>query len=131
MSLLGDEKASERRFKITGKYSGGVGSSGRWTPASQTEMGGNRFGNDWEAEARYWKNDAPQPTMKQRLKKGLGTKQKYPGAASTDVKIPGKNNTIKSKTVAAAKEAVRNKAKSILSPRAQSEATRLENLFTK
>ena len=120
MSLLGDEKASERRFKITGKFTGGVGSSGRWTPSSNTESGRNRFGNDWEAEARYYKN-APQPTMK----------QKYQSAAQTDVKIPGKNNVIKSKAVEVAKEAARKKAKSVLSPRAQSEAKRLENLFTK
>lgn len=126
MSALGDEKAATRRFKITGMFTGGVGSSGKWTPASQTEMGGNRFGNDWEAEAQYYKG-APTPTMKQRLVSST----KYQSAAQTEVKIPGKNNVIRSKAVAVAKEAVRKKAKSVLSPRAQSEATRLENLFTK
>lgn len=124
MSLLGDEKASERRFKITGKYTGGVGSSGKWTP-----LGGNRFGNDWEAEARYYANNAPQSSLGDRLAAAKGTKSLGSAAPEVTVKVPEGTN-IKSKAVAVAKEAIRKKAKSILSPRAESEKKRLEGLFT-
>lgn len=127
MSLLGAEKASEKRFKITGKYTGGVGSSGKWTPLSQTAAGSNRFGNDWEAEAQYNAN-APKPSIGQRLaasqKKSLGA---TPPAVT--VEVP-KATDIKSKAVAVAKEAIRKKAKSVLSPQADSERKRLEGLFT-
>ena len=128
MSLLGAEKASEKRFKITGKYTGGVGSSGKWTPLSQTAAGGNRFGNDWEAEARYNAN-VPKPSIGQRL--AASQKQESPGATppKATVEVP-KATDIKSKAVAVAKEAIRKKAKSVLSPQADSERKRLEGLFT-
>ena len=126
MSLLGDEKASERRFKISGKFTGGVGSSGTWNPAST-----HTYGNDWGAQARYEKQ-APTPSIGQRLaaaqkKANLGAE-----APKATVQIPGKRTAdAKSKAVAVAKEAVRKKATSVLSTRAKSEAKRLENLFTR
>ncbi len=126
MSLLGDEKASERRFRITGKYTGGVGSSGTWNPAST-----HTFGNDREAEAQY-RSQEPTPSIGERLaaaqkKADLGAKAPKP-----TVQVPGaKKDTIKSQAVAVAKEAVRKKAKSVLSSRAQSETARLEGLFTR
>lgn len=124
MSLLGNEKASQKRFKITGKFTGGVGSSGKWT-----STGANRFGNDWEAEERYKAHGVAQPSLRDRLaaaqqKGNLGAKP-----PEVTVKVPEAAG-IKSK-VAAAKEAARNKAKSVLSTRAQSEMKRLENLFTR
>lgn len=128
MSLLGAEKASERKFKISGKFTGGVGSSGVWNP-----VGGGRHGNDWEAEARY-NSQTPTPSIGQRLEAAQKKKNLGAEAPKPTVQVPGKNTavaTAKSKAVAAAKEAVRNKAKSLLSPRAQTEAARLENLFTK
>ena len=128
MSLLGDEKASERGFKISGKFTGGVGSSGTWSPASA-----HTHGNDWEAEARYNKKLAAQPqSIGQRLaaaqkKESLGAEAPKP-----TVEVPGaRKETAKAKAVAAAKEAARVKAQSLLSPRAKSEAARLKNLFTK
>ena len=125
MSLLGNEKASQKRFKITGKFTGGVGSSGKWAPA-----GANRFGNDWEAEARYNAHGASQPSLGERLrsaqqKDGLGA-----APPKGTIKVPEVTG-IKSKAVAAVKEAARNKATSLLSPRAQAESTRLESLFTR
>ncbi len=126
MSLLGDEKASERRFKISGKFTGGVGSSGTWSPDST-----HTHGNDWEAEAQY-RQGVPGTSIGQRLaaaqkKSNLGAEAPKP-----TVEVPKTAaQIIKSKAVAAAKEAARTKAKSLLSPRAQSEASRLENLFTK
>ena len=128
MSLLGNEKASQKRFKITGKFTGGVGSSGKWNPVSQTAAGANRFGNDWEAEARYRAHGSSQPSLGERLrsaqqKDGLGA-----APPQGTVQAPA---SAKSKAVSAVKEAARNKATSLLSPRAQAESTRLENLFTR
>lgn len=130
MSLLGDEKASERRFKISGKFTGGVGSSGVWNPQST-----HKHGNDWEAESLY-KQGVPTQSIGQRLAAAQKQKSLGSGPPKETVAVPGARkgiikDTIKSKAVAVAKEAVRKKAKSVLSPRAQSEAARLENLFTR
>lgn len=126
MSLLGDEKASEKRFKISGKFTGGVGSSGVWSPESA-----HTYGNNWEAEAQY-RQGVPGTSIGERLKAAQKKKNLGAEAPRPTVQVPGtKKDTIKSKAVAVAKEAVRNKATSLLSPRAQSEKKRLENLFTK
>ena len=126
-SLLGSEKASEKRFKITGMFSGGVGSSGEWNPKS-----GSRYGEDWEAKERYLAN-APQPTMTQRLaaakdKANLGAEK-----PNVTVEIPKKQSVL-DKVKAQVKDQAAAKAKSttksILNSRAASETDRLDNLFT-
>lgn len=128
MSLLGNEKASERRFKISGKFTGGVGSSGTWNPEST-----HTYGNNWEAEAQYREKLKAQPqSMGQRLAAAQKSAALGSTAPKATVAVPGtKLGTIKSKAVAVAKEAVRKKATSVLSSRAQTEAKRLENLFTR
>lgn len=116
MSDLADEK---KAFKITGKFSGGVGSSGTWNT-----VGGGRHGNDWEAQERALMG-APRPSaISKRPKRG--------DFADT-VKIPGKAATPMSKAKEEVKKKVKessSKAKSILTPRAKSEGERLENLFS-
>ena len=128
MSLLGEEKASEKRFRISGKFTGGVGSSGTWNPTST-----HTYGNDWEAQERY-KLRSPTPSIGERLAANQKKKNLGAVAPNVTVKTPGTGaQAIKSKAVSAAKaaavEAGRKKAKSLLSPRAQSEMKRLENLF--
>ena len=133
MTPLGKEKADEAKFKITGKFTGGVGASGKWTPDSKTKLGGNRFGNDWEAEARYNANDKPQPSMYERLRSAKTKADLGAGPAKLTVNIPGKTDSVKSKVKAKVTEAVSKKTKkatSILSPRARSEKSRLEGLFS-
>jgi hypothetical protein len=119
MSALGDEKAAQK-FKISGKYTGGVGSSGVWT-----EAGGGRFGNDWEEEAIARRGIAG-PTLAQRLAKNKSPKRE--DFADT-IKPPSKAETPITKAKAAVKEKA-SKAKSILSPRADAERNRLEKLFS-
>ena len=122
MSALGDEKKAESKFKISGKYTGGIDSGGVWT-----EAGGGRFGNDWEAEALA-KQNSPTLTMSQRLAKNK--KPKREDFADT-VKMPSKAETPITKAKAAVKEhANKSKAKSLLSPRAEKENERLEKLFS-
>jgi len=66
MSELGKEKSAEKKFRITGKYSGGMGSSG------YTGLG--RFGNNWEAEAKSVAKGGPsqRPTISIPKKKSFG-----------------------------------------------------------
>lgn len=120
--------AKEKAFKITGKFSGGIGSSGKWTPTSQTKLGGNRFGNNWEAEAEYRKNE-PQPTMKQRL--AAAQKKSNLGAEppKVTVQIPGKKPGFKDQIKKKAQAEVEKRV-TALSPRAASEKQRLEGLFS-
>jgi hypothetical protein len=124
MSALGDEKKAASKFKISGKFTGGVGSSGVWT-----EAGGGRYGNDWDAEALA-KQSSPTLTMAQRLSKNKSPER---GDFADTVKLPGKAATPITKAKAAVKEQAKkstSKAKSILSPRAESESNRLEKLFS-
>ena len=126
-SLLGSEKASEKRFKVTGKFSGGVDLSGEWNPDTE-----GRFGKDWEAEARY-KANAPQPTMTQRLAAAKDKANLGAEAPNVTVSIPKKQSVLdKVKTQVKDQAAAKAKSttKSVLNSRAASETARLDNLFT-
>jgi hypothetical protein len=130
MSALGDEKAAEKKFKISGKFTGGVNSHGVWTDESRNAAGGVRFGNDWVEQERATLNKKPL-SMTQRLEAAQKKERLGASAPEVTVKVPDKTSLkdkVKEQVKAKAKEAV--KAKSLLSPRAEQEKKRLEGLFS-
>jgi len=127
MSALGDEKAAAKKsFKITGRFTGGVVSSGKWRPESK-----GAFGNDWEAEARYQANEAPQSTMTQRLNavsKNNSLKRSERLDFPDSVTMPDKELSFRDRIEKRVKGAIYKKKETILSKDKSTETK--DNLFS-